>query len=308
MPRFGEVLRDAGVHAASRFVVVGLGASTAVPLHDAKTVDLRFDQKKVDIHVVKRENVTRLANVMYDQFAKWGLFNEEASKNYQMALSSSLQGPHSSLLWVTGKTPGLHDVQVISGGITLKLEVAVVPSLSFTLAFRFLQHLDDSNTMRSFTSWTPSDAPWLYNKLNWTYRMQANISFDLLDADWVKVNQVLGEPLSEKAFLNSVASGKNTSADLNVFLVGTWKGGEAGGTYYADVKSAVVEGSPNPSTPVTQGDDPFLVTLAHEVAHFLTYEQESKMFHHDRQNVLLCSGIEGSRIDQDLLLKMNSPW
>jgi hypothetical protein len=308
MPRFGEVFRETGVDAASRFVVVGLGSSNVVALHDAKSVDLRFDQKKVDVRIIQRGNVSRVANAMYDQFARWGLFNEEASKNYQMALSSALLRSQSSLLWVTGRTRGLHEVQVISGGVTLKLEVAVVPSLSFTLAFRFLQHLDDSNTMKSFTSWEPSDAPWLLNKLNWTYRMQANISFDKADADWVKVNQILGEPLGDKGFLNFVAPGKNASADLNVFLVGRWKGGEAGGTYFAEVKSAVVEGTADPTDPVTAGDDRFLVTLAHEVAHFLTYEQESAIFHHGRPNVLLSTEIEGGRIDKELLLKMNSPW
>jgi hypothetical protein len=288
-------------------MVVGLGDANLVGLHDAKGFDLRFDRGKLDVFQVTRDQVSRVSTILHDQFIKWNLVDEESARSYWGSMYNTLNHTsHSRLLFVNGKKNGLSEIAAVSGSTSVKIEVAVVPHLSFTVAFKFLQHLDESGQMKTLTPWDPSDGQWLIKKLNWIYGLQANISFELLDSEWVRVDKVLGEPLGEAAFLNFVVDKKNKNADLNVFLVGRWKGGEAGGTYFANEKAAVVEG--NPTDPVAPDSDPFLVTLAHEVAHFLTFEQVSAVFHHNRPDVLLSSGIQSSRLDKQLLLQVNSPW
>jgi hypothetical protein len=237
---------------------------------------------------------------LYDQFIAWNLMNEDSAKALLGAMHSSLSfGLHARLLLATGKMRGLTSINAVHAGITFNLEVAVVPSQNFTVAFKFLQHLDESRNITT-TRWNPSDARWLINKLNWIYGPQANISFQMVEADWVKVDKILGESLDKEAFFNHVVERKNKSADLNIFFVRKWKGGEAGGTYFPEVEAAVVEENPE-SLPVTADADPFLVNLAHEVAHYLG------AFHHDRENVLLSNGRQSTRLDKQLVFDVNPP-
>jgi hypothetical protein len=307
MHSFTAVFKETGVDPLNRFMVVGLRSANVVVLHDAKGVDLRVDNKKLEVHQVTREQGNNVLSAFYDQFIKWNLVAEDSMKAYWGAMHNSLNfGLHSRLLFVTGKVPGLTEIKAVYRGIPLTLEVAVVPHLFFTVAFKFLQHLDESGNMKVMTPWEPSDGRWLINKLNWIYGPQANITFEMVEADWVKIDKSLDQPLSEKNFLNYVVKQKNKRADLTIFFVGRWKGGEASGTYFANEQAAVVEGNPN--DPVGPGADPFLVTLAHEVAHFLTFEQDSVTFHHDRPNVLLSTGLQSTKLDKQLVFQINTPW
>jgi hypothetical protein len=61
-----------------------------------------------------------------------------------------------------------------------------------------------------------------------------------------------------------------------------------------------VEENPK-SLPVVDDADPFLVNLAHVVAHYLGAD------HHDRENVLLSTGRQSTRLDRGLVLAINPP-
>ena len=148
----------------------------------------------------------------------------------------------------------------------------------FDIAFRFLQLRDDSGNV-SKTQWGPSDARWLISKLNWIYGPQSNISFRLADADWVNVDvkadaMDLNKPLQGADFLKHAAGSKSKTANLSVFFVRNYLTVDKRGfsETFLDENISVVEDKP--LLPVTQGADPFLVNLAHEVAHFLRFEEE----------------------------------
>ena len=298
MPKFTQLLKEAGVDSPHNFMVVGLRGSNLVGLHDAKGFDLRFDHSLLEVRQLTREQFPQVSNTLYDQFIAWNLINEDSAKAFLGTMHTNV-GPRSRLLLVTGRMRGLASINAVHAGITFKLEVAVVPSQNFTVAFKFLQHPDESGNI-STTRLNPSDARWLINKLNWIYGPQANISFEMVEADWVKVDKILGESLNKEAFLNHIVERKNKSADLNIFFVRKWKGGEAGGTHFPEEEAVVVEENPK-SLPVVDDADPFLVNLAHEVAHYLGAD------HHDRENVLLSRGRQSTRLDRGLVLAINPP-
>jgi hypothetical protein len=56
--------------------------------------------------------------------------------------------------------------------------------------------------------------------LNWIHGSQANITFDLVDAEWVTVPDPPYPPISRYTFLKSIASQAPAGPDLTVFLVG----------------------------------------------------------------------------------------
>lgn len=166
----------------------------------------------------------------------------------------------------------------------------------------------------SKTQWGPSDARWLISKLNWIYGPQSNISFRLADADWVNVDvkadaMDLNKPLQGADFLKHAAGSKSKTANLSVFFVRNYLTVDKRGfsETFLDENISVVEDKP--LLPVTQGADPFLVNLAHEVAHFLRFEEEGTREddHHNRPNVLLSRGVQSARLDKQLVKKINSP-
>jgi hypothetical protein len=302
MPKFIELLKETGVDAQHNFMAVPTRGSNLVGLHDAKHFDLRFDKSKVEVLTVNRKQIHRVSHTLFQQFFAWNVVNDDSAKSLMFAMHRLLSfGLHTRLLLVTGKVHGLTAINVVHGRTTFTLDVAVVTHRIFTIAFKFLQHLDKSGNMKPRTRYNPSDARWLINKLNWIYGPQANISFEMLEAEWVRVEKVLPESLSYDSFLSNVVERKNKSADLNIFFVGSpWKGGEAGGTWFPKESTVVVED--NLSTlPVTVHADPFLVNIAHEVAHFLGAH------HNDRDNVLMSMGRQSTKLDKQLVFDINPP-
>jgi hypothetical protein len=341
MPEFAELYGEAGVDPLHHFMVAGFGASNFVRLRDAKSLDLRFETSRLDVRQVTKSNVVQFSNAMYKQITDWNVRmsadptemkwqgvdygnkdyvpNDNIGRPATMVYSDPVVGylsavraavslgAHSTLLFVTGRERGLQTLSAVDGRASADLQVAVLPPQSFALSFKFLQYLDGSNTMTSATPYRPSDAALFVNRLNWIYGPQANISFGLIDADWVKINQALGTPLDSKTFKSSVIGQRNQNADLTVFFVGKYVGndGSAAGECFGPEATAVVGDATK--LPVAAYEDPFLVTLAHEVAHFLTYDRGLGMFHHARPNVLLSTGIESTRLDKPLVIQLNSP-
>jgi hypothetical protein len=305
MFRFATIYKETGVEPEEGYMAVGLKGSNLLAVmgvDESKTLDLRFDSSKFDMQAVTREGLARISGVLSEQFLRWGLVADDSAKNYWGVVPAFVTGARRARLFlVTGKVPGTFPITAVNGAAQVKLTVVVLSRARYSVAFRFVQHLDTSNRMTDLTPWNPSDARWLTNKLNWIYGPQANITFSLADADWAKVNKHFDGPVAEDAFKKLILGSRGQAADLAIFFVDKWKGGEAAGTYYADTKSAVVESNPA-DLPVMPGYDPIVVNLAHEVAHFLLYEELGYLPNHPHNTKnLLSDALQSSRLGKSTL-------
>ena len=84
---------------------------------------------------------------------------------------------------------GLPEFKAARGSMTARLEVAILPRKEYTIAFKFLRHLDPSGKVINATRWTPDDVPWFMTRLNWTFGAQTNIFFTSVEAAWFTVNE-----------------------------------------------------------------------------------------------------------------------
>jgi hypothetical protein len=321
MPGFGEVFKETGVDSLNNFMVVGLRRSNMVLLRDARGFD--YDHKKLEVSEVSRATAVHFSNILFAQFRAWGLGNEDSAKSYWQAVHAVLNfGAHTRVLFVTGKVQGTTEIKAVLGGLKQGLSAAVVPQLSaavlppqyFTIAFKFVQLVDETGAT-SMTQWQPNDAQWLISKLNWIYGPQANITFELKGADGIKVpvnsKQVdVSKPLKGQDFLKYVVGQKSLSADWTIFFVRKYVSVDGRGLSetFTGEKACVVED--DPALPVVNGADPFVVNFAHEVAHFVLFQQDpnpTQDVHHDRPDILLSRKIQSSRLDRKLVLEMNPP-
>lgn len=233
---------------------------------------------------------------------------EQTRKALWAAMNGALQSTRSNLLLVSGKVPGWGKIKASHGGKTTTLNIGVSKTLWIDLSFRFLRHKDAKGNLVPDTKWEPADAAEFVARLNWIYGPQVNVMFDLWDSEWVTLSQAPHQPISRQVFLNDIAPQKPTGPDLTVFLVGKWGGGLSGhsnGTFFPEEEVAVVtDEASHPEIPDTI--DPFLLTLAHEIAHYLRNER-GFTGHHSRPNVLLSSGIQSLRLDKQLVMDINPP-
>jgi hypothetical protein len=233
---------------------------------------------------------------------------EDARKALWSAMYAILHNHPGNLLLVSGRRPGWSKIKATHGGKTTLLEVAVTRPLWIDVAFRFLRHRDAGGGLVPDTRWSPDDAARFVGTLNWICGPQANVAFDLWDAAWITLDQAPHQPISRHVFLHDIASQKPSGPDLTVFLVGTWGGGESGhsgGTFFNDEDVAVVDDQPS-HPEITAPIDVFMLSMAHEILHYLRKER-GFFGHHDRPNVLLSSGIQSLRLDKQLVLDINPP-
>ena len=174
-------------------------------------------------------------------------------------------------LKVSARSGGIRELKTDAG---IKLDVAILSRKEFTIAFRFLRHLDRSGNVINATKWTPDDVPWFLTRLNWTFGAQANIFFTLVDATWITVQKPLEPRISRDVFRRDIVPFKSRGADLTCFLVGDYdaKDNEAAGEYLPDEQVCVVVDRGNP--PMFEEGEAFIGVMAHEVGHFL----------HDKRN------------------------
>jgi len=203
---------------------------------------------------------------------------------------------------VTAKGVGIPELKAMRGSTGIKLDVAILPRKDFTIAFRFLRHLDQSRKVINATTWTPNDVPWILTRLNWTFGAQANIFFTLADATWFTVQKALGPKISRDAFRKDIVPHKKRGADLTCFLVGDYDAmaTEAAGEYLPDEQVCVVVDEGNP--PVFDRGEAFIGVMAHEVGHFLHHKRNLPgSGHHGRSGILLSSGRESLSLDKELV-------
>ena len=310
MPGFKEVFRETGVPQPD-FMVVPHKGENLVWFAGARGGGVSFSpDPKISIHAVRERDVSRIAGDYVRRHATgMGLSAvEDARKALWAAMFAILHSNPGDLLLVSGKSPGWSRIKATHGGKTTILDVAVTKSQWIDISFRFLRHRDANGNLVPDTIWSPDDASKWVAGLNWIYGPQVNVSFDLWDAEWVTLNQAPSQPISRNVFLNDIVGQKPAGPDLTVFLVGEWGGGysgHTGGTFFHDVDAAVV--TDRPSHPeIAKTIDPFMLSLAHEIAHSLRKER-GFFGHHDRPNVLLSRGIQSLRLDKQLVMDINPP-
>lgn len=206
---------------------------------------------------------------------------------------------------IGGKGRGLSYVEAApEKGEKIRVDVAILPHKSFTVAFRMLQH-KDGDRVRPATLHTPDQAPDLIAKLNSVFVPQLNTKFELADSRWT-VTEPLHQPITEAVFQEYILKDKHPTADVTVFFVGRWKGKDThpNGTYFTEHDVAAIDDKPIHPEQITIA--PVLMTLCHELGHFLQ-DRRTLVGHHGRPEVLLSSGIQGTLIDKQLVADLN-PW
>ena len=178
----------------------------------------------------------------------------------------------------------------------LQQSISVTTPLVLDLTFKFLHCLDADGKMMPQTHKDPAFVDGWMNHLNWILGAQTNVWFSVQSADPIKLDQQLGQPVNDKMFRDFIMDKKDGFADITVFLVGKWSGrGEAGGTFFGD-PGDVIALDDKPAIPVVEGNDVFIVTLAHELVHFVLHFRGNKMnIHHlDDQHALLNKLVEST--------------
>jgi len=205
--------------------------------------------------------------------------------------------------------------ELSSGGVLLSVEsrhagnswlkagkveqaVSVTNPLVLDITFLFLHCLDASGTMMLQTNKDPAFVDRWMSHLNWILGAQADIWFVVQDAKPVKIDKQLGQPVNDKMFQAFIMDKKDSFADITVFLVGHWVGaGNASGTFFPEVGD-VIAVTDKPRTPFVEGNEPFIVNLAHELVHFVLHVRGNKLHisHLPDQHVLLNRLVESSVI------------
>jgi hypothetical protein len=278
----------------------------------------------IAISPVTKDNFSKAGHSIQAQFQRWGLADTDAAKKYWgEAAAAANSGKGSQLYLVTGKAKGVFKLIGTSARGKMHIDVAVVPERKVKVAFKFVD-FSDVPLVRNTTTKNPSDATALTQDLNWVYGPQANITFENIAADSIKVDAYpspdIGPasvgPLMETAIRNAnrpvlsdqfvkyIAPLKNPKADVTVFFVHSYlepiqNGGSQ--TFPEDHVCAVAD---NPGTAVMKGYDPFVVVLAHEMAHFLLSSGKDDHFYNE-SGFLLAKGEESSRIVRKLLLRLH---
>jgi hypothetical protein len=307
MASFAQFLQHSGVYAAQSFMIVPRGGFNLVCLRDSKDVRLSYDRNRLQVEDVRLEHVGRVAQEYINT-----RFREQKSQEREDQLlrlrtalyATARQESLARALKVSANGGGIPELRADTG---IRLDVAILPRKDYTIAFKFLKHLDQSGKVINATIRTPDDVPWFLTKLNWTFGAQTNIFFTLVDATWITVQKVLEPKISRDVFRKDIVPFKRRGADLTCFLVGDYDAmdNEAAGEYLPDEQVCVVVDQGNP--PMFDDGEAFIGVMAHEVGHFLHHKRNLPgSGHHDRSGILLSSGMESLSLDKQLVINLNA--
>lgn len=310
MASFAQFLQNSGVYAAQNFMIVPRGGFNLVCLRDSKDVRLSYDRDRLQVEDVRFEQVERVALEYIN--TRYGKQKSQERDDQLLRLRTALYGTarpdgNARGLKVVAKGVGLPELKAARGNTAIKLEVAILPRKDYTIAFRFLKHLDQSGKVINATKWTLDDVPWFLTRLNWTFGAQTNIFFTLVDAKWITVEKALGPKISRDVFRKDIVPLKRRGADLTCFLVGDYDAmdTEAAGEYLIDEQVFVVVDQGNP--PVFDLGEAFIGVMAHEVGHFLHHKRNMPgSGHHNRSGILLSSRMESLSLDKQLVTNLNA--
>jgi hypothetical protein len=305
MPSFVQFLERSGVYAEQGFMIAPRENFNLVCLRDSKDVQLSYDPNRLQVDDVRLEHVERVAEE-YIAF-RYGKQKSQERDDQLLRLRTALFATarpegFARGLKVKVNGIGIPELKATRGNIGIKMEVASVPRKNFTIAFRFLRQLDSSGKVIDATKWKPEDAPWFLRRLNWTFGAQANIFFTSVEPSWFTVDKALGPKISRDDFRKYIVPHKKKGVDLTCFLVGDYDAmaSEAAGQYLRDEQVCVVVDAGNP--PVFDHGEAFIGVMAHEVGHFLHHKRNIPgSGHHNRNGVLLSSGMESLSLDKDVV-------
>lgn len=287
------------------YIVVPLDSYNVVWFEGAKGKVTWKDDAKTSTQRVTKANAAKIADNIARNFTS-GHKTASFSKDLLASIMAQLTSTPDNVLAVFGKNKGFGKYELAADGTTYKIETGVTAQNTYGLSFRFLQH-KDGKTQVPDTAYTPKNADAWLATLNRIYGPQANIIFDLIDTDWVTTDTAVSQPVSREAFLKFAVkpTGKN---NVVMHLVGKWAGGESGhsrGTYFNKTGIAVINDNINQSE-IPEGIDPFMLTMAHELMHFV---REKRGFdgHPPRNRILLSDKIQTLRFDKQLSMDANMP-
>jgi hypothetical protein len=301
MAAFSELWPFGGVGpwGGSVFMMLPTGGANLVILEGASLRHLDYDRNKFNLTVVTNENQLKVGK---------GLHAEVAAH-----LKGALGGlKKDAQLLIVRKSRGTEDNVTVGKGGSVKLQVGMCPPRRYKLAFKFMQH--DTSTRPS--KWKPEHAKGWVEKLNAIYGAQANIMFEMAETpDYFTVPTALGQPITNKAFeahivghKSKVTTEKGKPPVLTVFLVGKWKddGDHPNGTFFFEHDVAVLTDEPTHSNPDI-GTEPLVLTLAHEVAHFILQHRgfRNQSHHHSRAGILHSTASQSARFDKQLINNLN---
>lgn len=312
MPSFVQFLEHSGVYAAQSFMIVPQEGFNLVCLRDSKDVHLSYDVNRLQVDIVRLEDVERVAQQYIN--TRYGEQRSQQREDQLLRLRTALYATArpeglARALKVSAKAKGVRfpELKAMRGNTGIRLDVAFLPRQDFTIAFKFLKHLDQSRKVINATKWTPDDVPWFLTRLNWTFGAQTNIFFTPVDAAWITVQKALGPKISRDVFRKDIVPFKRRDADLTCFLVGDYDAmvNEAAGEYLPDEQVCVVVDQGNP--PVFDPGEAFIGAMAHEVGHFLHHKRNLPgSGHHDRNGILLSSRMESLSLDKQLVYYFNA--
>ncbi len=311
MAGFSELwpLGGVGPWDKSTFMMLPKGGANLVLLEGASLRELAYDHNKFVLTEVTNENRLKVEKGLH----------EEVASRLRPALGALKKD--SRLLLVRKRSGTEDNITIGKGGGAATLQVGQYPPRRYSLAFKFMQH--DKSTRPS--RWKPEDAAGWLAKLNATYGAQANITFEMAEKpDYFTVETVLPQPIDKKAFDTHIVAhkskvttgkdkvtGKDNPPVLTVFLVGKWKsdGGHPNGSTLSDQKVSVITDEPQHPKESLVAADPFMLTLTHEIGHWVLYQRGYKKpgeHHHPRQGILLSIYIQSLRFDKQLMNHLNT--
>jgi len=287
------------------------GESRLVLLEESKGLKWTTANSNVEVAVVAKDETLHALNSYLVNLSLAKADRESLLGAFQARVTSSLSNG-GQLLSVTGRSVGQSSIKA---GSTL-LNVVVTKAIDYDITFKFLRCLNDDGTMIDATTHKPSEVDGWINQLHWILGSQANIWFVSTDRRTFDIPKQLGFPL-KKATINSVkefADEMDHSADVTVYLVGRYIGDSSSGTTFPNLSSqgdiCIVLDDKCKEIPVVKGDDPFILTLAHELVHFvLDRRGQMGKEHHlfDLDKVLLSKKTESTVLSASTLDMLYPP-
>jgi hypothetical protein len=306
MPGLRELLGNTGVP-QDNYIVVPHDSYNVVWLEGVKgSVSFTHDSK-TSISKVTKDNASRIAESISRNHTSGHKSGGDYNKELLARMLALVNSNPGQTLAIAGKKPGFGTVTFTADGKTYKAETGVTTQSPISVGFRFLQHTDGSTKVAD-TAYTPKDAAGWIATLNRIYGPQANVIFDLVDTDWVTLASAASQPIGKDFFLKSIAV-TPAKGKVNLHLVGKWGGGSSGhsrGTYFDETGIAVITDQPGQDE-IPQGIDPFMLTMAHELLHFIREKRGMPKGHPGRDNILLSSKIQTLRIDKQMSIDINPP-
>jgi hypothetical protein len=286
------------------------GESRLVLLEDAKGQKWTTANSNVEVAVIAKDETLHALNSYLANLSLAEADQKSLLGALQARVTSS-QSNGGQLLSVTGKAVGQSSIKA---GTTL-LNLVVAKPLDYDITFKFLRCLNDQGDLVDATSHNPSEVDGWIKQLNWILGSQANIWFVSTDRRPFTINKAIPRGFTE-AMVNDFkefTDEMDHSADVTVYLVGRYSAKSAG-TTFPDLSPkgdiAIVIDDKCTGFPIVKGDDPFILTLAHELVHFVLDRQGKKDIEHhlyDVDNVLLSKKTESTVLSASTLDMLYPP-